>query len=92
MPRHARRHRPDLHSNVERLEYDFLAREGRLQLPTGCCVSMGPAIDLFRRLDPEVKLIRTFAGPVPDTLYRRHGRTEWEAEHEGRCYGRVLFA
>lgn len=40
---------------------------------------MGGAIKLFERIDPDVKLIETFAGAVPDTFYVKTQDGEWGA-------------
>jgi hypothetical protein len=39
---------------------------------------MGGCIALFEAIDPGVMEIRTFAGSVPDTWYRRRGKV-WDA-------------
>jgi hypothetical protein len=65
-------HRDDLHTSVERLEYDFRHATGFLYMPKGCCTDMGGCIALFEAIDPKVRVIRTFANDVADTVYSKH--------------------
>jgi hypothetical protein len=44
----------------------------------GNCCDMRGCIELFERIDPEVRTIYTFAGDEPDTIYKREGK-EWHA-------------
>jgi hypothetical protein len=50
-----------LSTAVERLEYDYATRTGRLYQPPGCCTDMSGVIALFRHLHPAVERIETFA-------------------------------
>jgi hypothetical protein len=68
----------ELVSPVDGLTYDFNNHTGRLDMPRGCNCDMGGCVDLFQRIDPHVKLIETYSGSKPDTVYRREGR-EWKA-------------
>ncbi|MCW5706768.1 hypothetical protein [Shinella sp.] len=70
---------PDLMCEVHSLTYDFPTRTGRLNMAQGNATDMAGAIALFERIDPNVELISTFAGDVPDTIYRRH-RKDWIAQ------------
>ena len=72
-------HRPDLHTSVYRLAYDFATRTGTLFMPPDCCTDMSGALKLFKRIDPDVECIETMAGDYRDTVYRLQGGT-WEAK------------
>ena len=70
--------RPDLHTHVCSLSYDFPTRTGTLTMPPDCCTDMGGAIELFRRIDPKVERVQTMAGLCIDTVYFHHAG-EWHA-------------
>jgi hypothetical protein len=73
-----------LGTNVEGIEYNFVAHAGRLYMERGCCCDMTDCINFFRRIDPDVSFIRTIAGIVDDTSYRRLADGQWQAlDHEG---------
>lgn len=57
---------------VQRVTYDFKERRGVLLMGDGSCTDMSGCIRVFERIDPDVQRIDTYAGPVPDTVYRRH--------------------
>jgi len=67
-----------LMTTVRRMSYDFERRVGALYLPEGVCTDMGGAIQFFKRIDPEVEQIQTYAGPERDTISTRTGK-QWEA-------------
>lgn len=67
---------------VESAEYDFGERRGRLHMAANNCCEMSACIRLFEALDPEVKTISTYAGGVPDTIYRRQP-DGWQAALRG---------
>jgi hypothetical protein len=46
-----------MQSFVQRIDYDFTAREGTLFQDEGCCCNAGDCIEFFRRIDPKVRLI-----------------------------------
>lgn len=56
---------------VDRLEYDFNKRIGRLFMPKDNCCDMSGCVAMFERIDPHVKRIETFAAGKPDTMYGR---------------------
>ena len=66
-----------LQCDVIQLRYDFERARGCLILPRDNCVDMTGAIALFKRIDPRVTQIETFAGVnasgglIRDTTYRR---------------------
>jgi hypothetical protein len=63
---------------VDHLEYDFRIKVGYLYMaPVNNC-NMTGCVALFKDIDPTVKMIATFAGDRPDTLYLLRG-VEWEA-------------
>lgn len=64
---------------VTGLHYDFVSRTGRLNMPDCCCCDMDGCIALFKRIDPKVRCIQTFAGDTPDTKYVRNWDGEWES-------------
>jgi hypothetical protein len=66
-----------LKTAVVRMSYDWITRTGRLVMGTGCCCDMTGCIELFRGIDPKALRIETFAGNVPDTIYRRHPSGEF---------------
>jgi hypothetical protein len=70
-----------LQCSVRQVLYDFRTRTGRLDFPTGDCCDMSGAIALFKAVDPSVRVIETFAGGEPDTVYRLDG--EWSALARG---------
>jgi hypothetical protein len=49
-----------------------------IYLADGDCTDMSGAIELARRIDPEIDRIRTFSGDKPDTYYNFEG-VEWVA-------------
>ena len=51
---------------VDRLEYDFNKRIGRLFMPKDNCCDMSGCVAMFERIDPHVKRIETFAAGKPD--------------------------
>ncbi len=63
---------------LQRLVYDARTRTGRLDFPPANCCDMTGAINLFTAIDPDVRVIETFAGGVPDKVYRREDG-EWAA-------------
>ncbi|MBS0243806.1 MAG: hypothetical protein JSS20_16650 [Proteobacteria bacterium] len=65
-------------AEVLRFEYDFDRHAGRLYMAQGDCADMSGAIRFFERIDPDVRRIETFTGPVPDTTYVRDG-ADWHA-------------
>src|SRR5262249_51855320 len=62
---------PDLMCYVHGAEYNARRKAGRLYLAWRSCCDMRGAIQAFEGIDPSVELIETFAGEVPDTVYRR---------------------
>jgi hypothetical protein len=64
---------------AEAVEYHPALRLGVLRLPKGSCCDMSGCIELFRRLDPDVRRIETFSGDVRDTRYERDGNGKWDA-------------
>ena len=62
---------------VDRLEYDFHARCGKLYMPEGNCTDMEGVIALFKGLDPAVLRVETFSGERPDMVYIKITQ-EWE--------------
>ena len=64
---------------VEGLTYDFERMEGALHLARNHCCDMTACINLFKRIDPRVQFIQTFAAGVMDTKYRLRSSGEWVA-------------
>lgn len=52
--------------------------EGLFFMEENECVEMLACIALFKKLDPDVKIINTFAGATPDTVYVNTA-TGWKA-------------
>ncbi len=67
------------------LAHDFRTHFGKLTVAEGHCCDMEGCIALFERIDPEVKLIETYAGDVPDTLYVRLSTGKWTAYRPGKA-------
>lgn len=71
-------YRDDVQCFVRELRYDFGQRMGHLMLEDGSCTDMGGCIELFKKIDPEVQAIATYAGGKRDTGYwLKDGK--WEA-------------
>ena len=65
--------RDDVQCYVDRLEYDFQRRAGKLFMGENSCTDMSGCIGLFKKIDPGVELIETIASPSHprrDTTYR----------------------
>lgn len=69
----------DLQCEVLRLAYDYDAKAGELHMEEDNCCHAPACVELFERIDPDVKIIRTFAGAVPDTIYARDRSGKWAA-------------
>lgn len=65
------------------LRYNFEQKRGWIFFPEFDCCDMTACVDLFTRIDPRVENIKTGAGGVADTEYRRIGKGKgvdnWEA-------------
>ena len=69
---------------VTGIEYSFKYHTGRLYMESHCCCDMQGCINFFRNIDPDVELIRTFAGIKEDTSYRRcSDGIRWQAILDG---------
>lgn len=69
----------ELMSYVRRIEYDYALQCGNVYMPASGCTDMAGAINLFTRIDPNVRRIDTFADGVLDTQYKfQHGK--WGAQ------------
>lgn len=62
-------YRDDVQCFVRELRYDFAQRMGHLILEDGSCTDMRGCIELFKKIDPEVQAIATYAGGKRDTGY-----------------------
>jgi hypothetical protein len=71
-------YRQDVQCVVEKLEYDFDAKIGVLQLGEHDCTDMSGCIALFKKIDPDVVEIRTFAAKRKDTSYHFDGQ-QWRS-------------
>jgi hypothetical protein len=79
--------RDDVQCYVEKLEYDFQRRAGKLFMGENSCTDMDGCIRLFKRIDPDVELIETIASPSSprrDTTYRRVAG-KWKAYLPGEA-------
>jgi len=78
-------HSIELQCDAQSMTYDFNARQGTLVMGRGSCTDMMGAITFFRRIDPDVTLIRTMDGDKPDVDYRRGSDGRWTAfcQHSG---------
>jgi|SRR6516165_85640 hypothetical protein len=61
----------ELQTDLNDVTYSFNNRVGKLFMPEGCCCDMSGCINLFRRIDPKVQFIETWAGETLDTCYRK---------------------
>jgi hypothetical protein len=81
------RGRQMLGTRVTGVEYNFNSRAGRLYMDRRCCCDMANCINFFRQIDPEVAVIRTFAGIKEDTTYRLLADGQWQARTaDGRIW------
>jgi hypothetical protein len=71
--------RRELMCDVIRIEYDFEWCIGTAHFAEHNCCDMSGCINLFKRIDPYVKRIITFAGQQQDTWYKINAAGEWEA-------------
>ena len=55
---------------VERIEYDFDTKQGKLWMKEGDYCNMPACVKMFQALDPNVNLIITYSGEMLDTGYR----------------------
>ncbi|MFS8051602.1 hypothetical protein QD357_02130 [Rhizobium sp. BR 317] len=69
---------PELQCAVFGLSYDFVTREGILNMDESNASDMTGCIALFKRIDPKVQAIQTVAGTTNDTSYRLVGKA-WTA-------------
>ncbi|MND46009.1 hypothetical protein D3C80_368790 [compost metagenome] len=61
----------ELQCYVSFLQYDFATQTGVVFMAEDSCTDMSGCTDLFQRIDPEIQVIRTFAGAAEDTAYLR---------------------
>jgi len=71
-------YRADLVCEVEGLHYDFEKKVGRLLMAETSACDLGGCVALFTKIDPDVKLIETFAGDKSDTIFKR-SNDGWKA-------------
>jgi hypothetical protein len=64
---------------VHSLHYDFATGCGQLTIARNGCTDMGGCIELFRRIDPNVRRIKTFSGSKADTAYAIDADGQWNA-------------
>ncbi len=81
MPKTKRKcpHDARLVCRVERLEYDFTTRTGRIYFPKDNCCDMRGCLNLFDAIDRKAQVVHTYAGDDPDTRYRRESPSSWMA-------------
>lgn len=71
-------YRDDVQCFVRELRYDFSQRMGHLMLGDRSCTDMRGCINLFKKIDPDVQGIATYAAGKRDTAYvLKDGK--WEA-------------
>src|SRR6516164_969980 len=76
----------DLWTFAVSVRYDFNSRTGHLHMPADCCCDAHGCVNFFRRIDPKVRAIHTYAGDAPDTSYRRI-KHEWASFTNGDKVG-----
>jgi hypothetical protein len=69
----------ELLCDVVSVYYDFGERTGKLVMGDQQCCTMDGCIAMFRRIDPDVRLINTYAGKIADTSYMRDMEGRWTA-------------
>ena len=69
----------ELNCDLVSLSYDFATRTGLLTMGEGQNCNMVGCIALFRRIDPDVRLVNTYAGQEQDTSYLRERDGRWTA-------------
>lgn len=62
-------YRDDVQCFVRELRYDFGQRMGHLMLEDVSSTDMRGCIELFKKIDPDVQAIATYAGGKRDTGY-----------------------
>jgi GcrA cell cycle regulator len=76
-----------LQCELERLDYDFTSRIGRLYMVDGDCCDMSACIEMFAAIDRDVSRIETFSGTEADTCYAKP-LGKWVAyDAEGHAHG-----
>ena len=93
-------YREDLVGRMVGLEYNAEQRIGLLWLAPHTCTDMTGAINLFKAIDPNVRLVLTFQvsenirGPgVPDTAYARDPENgQWRSTREAIASARLEAA
>ena len=70
--------RSDFMCDVHSIAYDFERRNGTLRMAPDNCCDMDGCLAFFKKIDKNVKLIETFAGTTPDTIYKLSGK-QWHA-------------
>jgi hypothetical protein len=60
----------DLGCFLRELRYTWVTKTGIIIFPPANCCDMKGCIQLFKRIDPKVICIRTYAEEEPDTIYR----------------------
>jgi hypothetical protein len=73
------KYRPDLQTSVDQLTYDFERGIGVLYMPEGANTDRSGCIELFKKIDPNVRRIWTVAGPYADTAYFKTSDGQWNA-------------
>ncbi|MGZ9718834.1 hypothetical protein [Rhizobium miluonense] len=68
----------ELQCSVFSLSYDFVTRQGVLNMAETTACDMNGCIAFFQRIDPKVQAIQTKAGNLDDTSYLLVGK-EWKA-------------
>ena len=60
-----------LQCEVINIEYFYADKIGRAYFPKDNCCDMQGIIDIFTNIDPNVRLIETFANDRSDTVYEK---------------------
>lgn len=68
----------DIQCSVSHLTYSFHSHLGDLFIADNQCTDMTTCIELFRRLDPDVREIRVHEGTHNETIYTKIGE-QWTA-------------
>jgi hypothetical protein len=69
---------------VGEIQYSFINRVGAILMPEMSCVDMQSAIDFFKRIDPEVEVIRCFNNGIVDMTYYYDGEKWGVALHPAK--------
>jgi hypothetical protein len=69
-----------LQAFVIRLECDFAHHQGFVFMKDGSCTDMSGCVNLFRAIDPDVRVVFTMSGEQRSTTYEKLPDGTWRAQ------------